>query len=604
MFLATTALTEFWDKDQEILFLGPWCIRYDKRSEWESLNYQVLPSPWDDRERFHRVTEYLNDSYERILDQMANYLNTVHRVSFEKRYWRILIGPWLFHYMHAYYDRYIHLQEAFQKCPDLETIALDQRCFKTPRDSLQGMDFLTSQPCDDIYNLQIYSQLLQSMGRSGPVRKLRNGWPETADPGSNRAIAWRPAARAVRHWGFRLAGKTISLLLGKRCQIGLFDMYASRSATWALAWKTGFRAIPIDLPDHWVVPEAVFDGSRNGLANLETIDEFERFLVEWLPQNFPAQYLEGFENSRVEIALMCPRIPSVVVSSIGWYYNERFQFLAAEASQQGSRIVAVQHGGGYGIVRYSAPELHEASVADSYMVWGWADDTQGPYRNLPGLKIPKQPSDRSRKRKSKKVEPFLFVSTSHPRYLHRFHSQPVVGQWEDYIEWGLRFMTAVSKRTRSTIIFRPYPIDYGWAHQERISDKFPDIQLDGDQPFHKLLGRCSVAVIDNPSTTFLEAMAANVPTVLFWDPELWGIRDEARPHFEDLSRTGVLWQLPEEAAAHVEQILDDPWAWWGSTEVQEVRLQFVERYALARKDWADCWARALEEEVALSHADV
>lgn len=38
MFLATTALSEFWDKDQEILFLGSWCLRYDRRSEWGNLN--------------------------------------------------------------------------------------------------------------------------------------------------------------------------------------------------------------------------------------------------------------------------------------------------------------------------------------------------------------------------------------------------------------------------------------------------------------------------------------------------------------------------------------------------------------------------------------
>ena len=285
MFLATTALSEFWDKDQEILFLGPWCLRYDRRSDWESLNYRVLPSPWDDRERFQRVPAYLDVSYERILDQLAEYLNTVHQVSFEKRYWRILIGPWLFHYIHANYDRFIHLQEAFQKYPDLETIALDQRCFKTPRDNRQFINFVTGPPLDDIYNLQMFSQLLQNMGHTGPVRKLQNGWPETADPTANRAIGWRPAARAVQQWGFRLAGQTISQVLGTRYQIGLFDMYLSRKETWKLAWKTGLRAVPIELGEDNVVSEPVFDESRNGLAGLEAIDDFERVLIDWLPQN-------------------------------------------------------------------------------------------------------------------------------------------------------------------------------------------------------------------------------------------------------------------------------------------------------------------------------
>ena len=43
MFLATTALSEFWDKGQETLFLGPWCRREDFRPEWEALRGEVLP---------------------------------------------------------------------------------------------------------------------------------------------------------------------------------------------------------------------------------------------------------------------------------------------------------------------------------------------------------------------------------------------------------------------------------------------------------------------------------------------------------------------------------------------------------------------------------
>ena len=74
MFLATTALSEFWDKDQEIICLGPWCLPYDRRSEWCSLNYHVLPSPWDDRERFYKAAQYLDEGYERLLEQLAGYL--------------------------------------------------------------------------------------------------------------------------------------------------------------------------------------------------------------------------------------------------------------------------------------------------------------------------------------------------------------------------------------------------------------------------------------------------------------------------------------------------------------------------------------------------
>ncbi|MBI3636429.1 MAG: transferase, partial [Candidatus Rokubacteria bacterium] len=132
MFLATTALTDFWDTKERIVFLGSWCTRCDRRSQWATFEYEVMPSPWDDRERFYTAAEYLDECGERLLGQLASYLNAVHGVSHSLRYWRIVIGPWLLSYLHAVYDRYVHLNEAFRRYGDLDTIVLDPASYRTP----------------------------------------------------------------------------------------------------------------------------------------------------------------------------------------------------------------------------------------------------------------------------------------------------------------------------------------------------------------------------------------------------------------------------------------------------------------------------------------
>ena len=110
-------------------------------------------------------------------------------------------------------------------------------------------------------------------------------------------------------------------------------------------------------------------------------------------------------------------------------------------------------------------------------------------------------------------------------------------------------------------------------------------------------------VIDHPGTSALEVLAANIPMVLFWDPKWWEMRREAEPYFEGLRKVGILWNSPETAAAKLAEIYHDPWAWWGSSEVQQARKNFADRYALAREDWADCWAKALAEELSLSRKE-
>ena len=92
--------------------LGPWCKRYDRRHIWSHRDCTIMPSPWQDREQLHRSADYCSSIGDRVLPQMADYLNSANQVSFDERYWRILIGPWLSLTIDVMYDRYRHISDA------------------------------------------------------------------------------------------------------------------------------------------------------------------------------------------------------------------------------------------------------------------------------------------------------------------------------------------------------------------------------------------------------------------------------------------------------------------------------------------------------------
>ena len=125
------------------------------------------------------------------------------------------------------------------------------------------------------------------------------------------------------------------------------------------------------------------------------------------------------------------------------------------------------------------------------------------------------------------------------------------------------------------------------------------IKWDVEPQLRRSLKRSRLVVIDHCATGCLEMLAANVPTILFWNPQRSEIREEAQSYFRELREAGILCELPEEAATRVLETYDAPWSWWGSSDVQRVRRRFIGRYALASRDWAMSWAKALREEVAL-----
>lgn len=418
MFLATTALSEFWERDQEILFLGSWCLRYDKRSEWQSLKYQVMPCPWDDRKRFYQAAQYLDECGERMLNYLTDYLNSLHNVAHSRRYWRILIGPWLFYYLHVTYDRYVYLTEAFDRYSGLQTTVLAPRSFRVPRDTLEFLNCVH----DDPYNLQIFSQLLQGMGHTFPARTLRNGWWEPGSAaveggGKERGVAKEAAKRIC----YRLAKSIFKCTRGRMGHVALCHMHIPSKALWALASEMGpgalLYACLMNRGEEWsfTTPGPMFDRRRNGLVALPWKDPFEQILVQLLPQHFPTLYLEGYQLAATEILKRYPSFPPLIVSAVGWAFLEHFKFLAAEVSKRGSRLAAVQHGSGYGMSRFLPVELHESRVADRFMVWGWADQEAGLYRNLPNPKLSSLFTDSSGKIDYRKAETIFFVTTTDPR---------------------------------------------------------------------------------------------------------------------------------------------------------------------------------------------
>lgn len=598
MFLATTALTEFWDTSDEILLVGPWCLRYDRKAEWENLRYSVLPSPWKDPGAVRDAEDYCSKVIDSLVIDLAMRLNWVHGVKYSQRYWRIILGPWLLHYVHCLYDRYISLRHAWKLYGRLNTVVLNPSSYKTPVDTL---DFprLAQNESADLFNLQICSQILRTVGYNEIILKEVNPPPEgrgeRANPEDPYRTAW-PLRRLVR-WVAELA-----LFRMTQPRVMLGGVGLNRRDLFRLVRAMAFRGWAAPLPQ--TIRCEVRDRNetmRGYLSDIPVTDEFTSVVIRTLSLNLPLVYLEGYADFRKACLKMWPYPPKVLVSS-DWYYNEVFKLLAAEFGERGSRLVSVQHGGGYGTSKVLPQERHELSITDRFLSFGWSDG-QGNriVRPLPHPRfLPLATQDGQCGTASKDI---VLVTTSHPRYPFRFESYPV-GQFDVVLEWRRRFIQKLLPLHRAQLVVRLHPQDFGWCQEQRLVETCGPLRFCSTRSsISQLLGEIRLVVIEYHGTTFLEMLAANVPTILFWDPQHWEVRDEAAPYFEDLRKVGILWDSPEAAAAKVAEIYDDPSTWWQSEAAQEVRQRFVDRYALGRADWVDCWVKVLREEMALARED-
>ena len=587
MYLATTANPEWWDPTRRVVFLSSWCLRPDRAQLWQNLDYQVLPNPWNDRERVREAREYLDRLNENSLSSISACLNNVHGTNYGTRYWRILIGPWLDWYLCIYYDRYVHVREALRQYGNLDTWVLPTEAFVTPKDTHHIHDLVVG----DMYNLQLASQLLGDFGLSFSTI------PNASADASARVHAEGPPSQDRSEGGELLSSKRLPLVM-------IHEMYCPAAAENRLldALRPIGCRFPLAPIQTELQPGPIMSDERMLLAGLPAHDEFESLFAKSLVSNFPILWMEGYRRARAAVTQSSAALPSVIVSANAWYYNEAFKFFVAHASLHGTRLVSVQHGGGYGVDRVSFNEGHERRICDRFLGWGWAEPHQTDLRNVPALQIPEL-EERVHRERSTAGTPdgILFFATDFPPTLNGFRNQPILDQWNQYFEWEFRFLQELDPNLRKYAMYRPYTHDYGRGTKNELAARFPWVVIDDGrnwaESWVRRIAWARLVVIDHKATTFLYTLALNVPTVLYWNPDLWELRPEAQLFFEELRRVKILWNDPESAAAFVSTVYGRVKEWWDSSEVQAVRQSFVLRHALNSDGWLSEWKEILLDEL-------
>ena len=134
--------------------------------------------------------------------------------------------------------------------------------------------------------------------------------------------------------------------------------------------------------------------------------------------------------------------------------------------------------------------------------------------------------------------------------------------------------------------------DFGWDIAGSWKDLYPGVMIESwDTSFIESLNGCRLYVCDHLATTFTEALSADKPTILFWNPAINELRPQAQPYYDRLRESGILYYSPEEAANAVTAVYDDVESWWNNPDRQEARRTFCSQFARtsadAVKEWVD-----------------
>ena len=569
MFLVTTAIEEYWKTDKPLLFLGEWCKLYSKKHIWSELNYKVLPYHWDNREKFYNDNIYINSLYEKYLKVLHKQLNIIHNLEYSEKYWRRIIGRWLYSFIGGVYDRYCMLQMAGQQKGLTDTyISFSKyplaQMYPNQINSLLGYDSFNHLLCSYI------------------IKYIKN-IPYTEIV--NNDFSFNLKKKNDFSYKNLLKQKCFKLTPNKFKNIVFISPYIDPKNI-----QIALHQLPLSFEcEDSPLPEVdISEIKRNRLLEpFQAADEFESLLNRLLKVFTPTIFIEGYKQFSDASLRIFPKSPKVILFGTS---QDSFNFYSAYYREKGTKTVEIQHGGHYGAGLLNVEEEESIKINDRFFSQGWDSSESKTIIPLPAIQHYKKRENF----KYNQEGDILWGMMSVPRYYYLSYSLPVGPQFQNYIDQQFQLADLLSDEVFKKILIRFYTHDYGWDEKRRWIEYRKKIRI--DTKYNRLtdaLQKSRLFICTYNATTILESLYMNIPTVAFWNPEHWELRESAKSYYGLLLDSGILHYSPKSAANKINAVFDNPQEWWGGRDIQEARTIFCQRFARQDSNWVSKWKKEI-----------
>jgi len=584
MYLVTTALREFWPENGPIWLLSPGCSPNpddpEVKGRWEIKG--IVTDPFQNEQEataaYAEIWRITND----LISLLACRLNVIHKAEHSERYWRTHIGVWALLFVTVVYDRRARLLRARTELDRITVIGSNDVNPNVPSDTIN----FNYEATDDLYNLNLYTLLCKKLEIPLVEFPADNSLSQPQRILKPKRSLLKNALREVMQFGYT----ALSSVFAQRADVLMVSSYLPRWFELALSSGTGGQICPLNTQVTMDVQSRspINITARSALSAVpEGCEGITALVVDMLKMCLPKAFVEDYQ----EVCSRSDRIykkyqPKAIYSANSWWYDETFKHWAAKCQEQGTKLIGGAHGGAAFIRKYGNPESFEILLSDHYLTWGWSEPQEPKLYPTPACKL----INITRRSIQITGSGILYVGTAEPR-----HKVIYLAEFADYLEWQRRFFVDIPQTFLSKYLVRLHYADYGWKIRDRLVKVAPTLRFDSwDVSFMNRLKACRLYVCDHLSTTFAETLAANIPTVMFWNEARYPIRETATAHIQALKECHILHDTPESAAAWVAHVYDHAALWWLSKSCRKAVADFCYLYARTSQTPLKDWKRTFE----------
>lgn len=548
----------------------------------------VAPVLRSTREEFVRDHDCVDGKFNQYSELLSQRLDELHGTSHGRSFWRKAMALSLLRHVTFCYDLFqvceAHLNPEFHDCR-----VLDPACFRIPGDFDEHRQIFQNTELGQEQLFSIYCGLFYP----GQFRS----WQSATDATNSDSEASVPQ---VRRDGRNVAGlvlRGVSSLLNdprrvmrnvldrvlrvRSPRLGIIDCSFSPEYVDRLQIESLGRIQPVPLPAIELSNSAPQWDLRDQLVRDDPgFDRFDQFAFACLRHGMPRMFVEDFAQVYRRLDAHFNRYPDLRWVVCEWWIGHSLPSLAlALLRQRGVKHIYNEHNYlSYFFVGNSVKHL--APLVDEFVTLGWED------KSIPNLVrgaslFPWVEKDNAHE----KEHDILFICglpLTHVPEITTAYGDSGAYRALEYFDMNDRFLARLGEDTLGKLYFRAYPawITRSWltwdqsfalAKYTRKAKRYDDSTSSG----RLLMQQSRLVVVNYLSTSYLESIIADIPTILLWNKKTNLFTEEHMGAFDTLIEAGICHTTPESAADFVNEIKDNPERWWQSAKVRNGREAFL-----------------------------
>jgi len=583
--LVTSAIEKTWGKEQEIIFLGEWCKLYPRRHIWLKRNFSTISNLWTDKNKMDRDEIYLKDLYERFLTALSSELNKIHESNYSVRYWRIVIGPFLFAYIPIIFERWETLRNFFEGSNQtVDVIDLNSNSKKNLFPNIFTRDFIQRGVNSDFWNLKLFSKIIKYKYHTKVnILNLHNNFQNNYIHQMDWKHSLKDDLKKMIKFYIKKIEQLLSPQIVKYNKIIFDEGYMSYLDY--IKFCLQLKLIPTSAANYLSNENLKiknYSENKNDLRSssmnfqFDSKNDFEEFLKKNIVEELPEIFLEKYYLAVQEVKKFTKIKSKIIFSNTNIFNNDVYKIWVAKMCENGSKLIINGHGG-------FLPEKyknfgHENKISDKFITW---------YKPLNSKEIQLTPLklvNRSIAKKKKK-EKCLIVGLECTRYSGRIASIPVVEDNLSEFNNLTNFIKLLDPKPYQSLSYRNAG-NLGWFFTRRFEDLHGREKLSKKNfNIYEDFSSSKLVVCNYPSTPFLESINLKIPTILFYSKNIWREKKEFSNVLDDMKKAKLYFDNYELAAAHINNIWDDINVWWNQPMVQDTIKKCLDQTCNVKSEW-------------------